>query len=252
MHNASKHGCAGRETADRRHSFPDFENPVCRHRDVSDRGRQLFQRVDVAGGDSFIASYPAGDYRGSDGRDVDVRQQAYKAGYKEGLEMGRRTAEARLLSLIEELQKALEDVNRLGRQVYAAAEVQTVNLAMAVARKIIGRQAAVDHRVVAHALRRALEGLARGVAVTVVLNPEDMAFVKTLSPGDIFDSDEEKKKIDFETDPAMAPGGCLVRTAAGDRDASIDGQMDRIAAAFEEALQHAVHESAVPERSDDT
>jgi len=35
----------------------------------------------------------------------------------------------------------------------------------------------------------------------------------------------------------MAPGGCRVKTPVGDRDASIEGQLARIAAAFEEALQ---------------
>ncbi|GEM_PF-4798215 len=225
----------GTGTADVRHSFPDFEDSVSRRRDISGR-RELFRRVDFAG---------CGPSDGSTGDDAcpgaegppDAAQLAHESGYREGLEAGRREAEARLRPLTEELQKALQEVRDRAAGLYAAAEGQAVELALAVARKIIGRETQIDRQVVVHSLRRALAGLARRSEVTLVLNPEDAVFLKSLTPEALFGEDGAVEKAVFEADPAVAPGGCRVKTAAGDRDATIDGQLARIASAFEEALQ---------------
>lgn len=241
MHDPAKYPWAGPASTDLRHSFPDFDNSAGRHADGSDRELDLFRRVDFAGENPAAVGGCGADFRGSDGPPADSRQQAYDAGYQEGLIAGRQAAEARLQLLAGRLQEALDDINRLSGEVYGTAEAQAVKLSLAVARKIIGREAAIDRGVVVHTLRRALENLVRGTEVTVVLNPDDVAFLRTLAPGDLTGTGEAPAKIDFEADPAMAPGGCLVKTAAGDRDASIDGQMDRVAEAFEELLQQCAH-----------
>lgn len=247
MHDSAKNLCAGPGAADLRHSFPEFDSSVRRYADDPDREQDLFRRVDFAGENRVAGGRPGADFHGADGPPADRRQQAYDAGYQEGLVAGRQAAEARLQLLAGHLQKALDNINRLSGEVYGTAEAQTVKLSLAVARKIIGREAAIDRGVVVHALRRALEGLARDAEVTVALNPEDIAFLRTLPPGDLAGTDESPAKIDFEADPAMAPGGCLVKTAAGDRDASIDGQLDRVASAFEELLQQCVHGNSAVE-----
>jgi flagellar assembly protein FliH len=251
LHNSAKDSCKEPESVDLRHSFPDFENSVHRHADGPEREQDLFRRVDFAGGNPFVAGGLGDDFHGADGPPVDSRQQAYDAGYQEGLAAGRQAAEARLELLAGRLQKALDDINKLSGEVYSVAEAQAVELSLMVARKIIGREAAVDRGVVVHAVRRALEGLARGAEVTVVLNPDDIAFLRTLSPGELSGTDDKPGRIDFQADPAMVPGGCLVKTVAGDRDASIDGQMDRIADVFEEVLQQRAQANATAEGPDD-
>ncbi len=237
----------GTGTADVRHSFPDFEDSVCRRGDISGR-RELFRRVDFAG---------CGPSDGSAGDDAcpggeappDAAQLAHENGYREGLEAGRRETEARLRPLTEELQKALREVRDRAAGLYAAAEGQAVELALAVARKIIGRETQIDRRVVVHSLRRALAGLVRRSEVTLVLNPEDAAFLKSLTPEALFGEDGAVEKVVFEADPAVAPGGCRVKTAAGDRDATIDGQLARIASAFEEALQQRGEQASPVEKN---
>ncbi len=239
----------GVDGAEMRHSFPDFEDAVCRRRDIAGR-QDLFRRID------FSACGPADggpdeDACRSDETPLDAAQQAYENGYREGLEAGRLATEARLRPLAEAMQKALQEVRERAAGLYAEAEGQAVELALAVARKIIGHEARIDRRVVVHSLQCAMADLSRRSEVTLVLNPEDAAFLKTLTPEALFGGDGAVEAVVFESDPTVAPGGCRVRTAAGDRDATVEGRLARIAAAFEEALQRHGAKAMPPEENRD-
>lgn len=232
MHNSGNKRSAHPQTVKSygSHSFPDFENSGRQNKGPLDRRRDCFRRVDFIKG-QFVAS-------GGDGeRSVDVEKQAFDAGYKEGMLAGRQTAEAELQLLALRLHRSVDDLNRTRQELYTTARTHAVELALAVARKIIEREVKVDRSVVVHSLERALEGMAGEAEVTVAMHPDDLEYLKKLPPGELPETDEIGNEISFTSDPALAPGGCMVRTTAGDRDATVDGQMEVIAEAFEEALQ---------------
>jgi flagellar biosynthesis/type III secretory pathway protein FliH len=114
------------------------------------------------------------------------------------------------------------------------AEREVVALAVAVARKILGRELAASPGAVVD-LAAAAVAEARGRREVVLrVSPAD---------ADAIRRDEEKlaavlhrAPLEIREDPAVAPGGAIVDTEAGRIDAGIESQLAAVARAVEEAL----------------
>jgi flagellar assembly protein FliH len=169
-------------------------------------------------------------------RAKELRQRAqaegYAAGHHEGLqaglEEGRRAGFAEAAPRVAQLDQVLgtlaTDLARIDREL--AQEV--VELGLAVARKLIGESLRARPEAVRESVEEALRQVAhiRG-PVTVAIHPDDAALVQAH-----LETAPPRGGWSVREDSNVAPGGCLIETAAGEVDGTLAQRWHRITAAL--------------------
>lgn len=176
-----------------------------------------------------MQALPAGIAAGGRGAAQPVEpavDPAYERGMADGMDQaGRQYSQA--LAVCESCAKELK---RARTEFIRGAEQQLVELALAIARKVVEREIESGKDVALCACAKALEQLA-GQQVTVIrLNPADLDAVKGGAAGFPGLSGME---VEFSGDEFIARGGCIVESVSGSVDADIPTRFGVI----EEALK---------------
>ena len=153
-----------------------------------------------------------------------LEREAFAKGYAQGERAGLEAAERRADGVLRKLGETLEELAGLRRHLLQQSERQLVQLALALARRIVHREVTVDEELAGALARIALERLGEAGPATVRLHPED--FARTAA------RDAERWRAAHVTvvaDAAVARGGCLVESPFGFVDASIDAQFEELA-----------------------
>ncbi len=144
----------------------------------------------------------------------------------EASEVGRREGLARAAAV---LVAAGEERDRR----LASAGREVVVLALAVARKVLGRELAVGSGAVADLAARAIEEARDRRDVVLRVNPVDAPAVRA-AEGRLA-AIPTRARLALREDPAVAPGGAVVETEGGRVDASAETQLELLARALDEA-----------------
>lgn len=147
----------------------------------------------------------------------ELRQRAYEEGFRKGYEEGRQ----RLEEVVGRLQGVLEELEGFRGRLLQAAEEEIVELAMAVAAKVLRRELQTDREAVLRTLREAISRVTEGDVVKIFLSPDDMEIVEQYR-GELL---EEKGKVTLKADQGITPGGCFIETDFGHIDARIEAQL---------------------------
>jgi flagellar assembly protein FliH len=140
-------------------------------------------------------------------------------------------ARAELTRLTHALSAGLAEYERNRRSLIALAETGLIELALAIARRVCKIEVAASGAPVRANARALLELVQHHEDVELRLNPAEVELLADLA-------DEFTKQttalghVTITADPAVARGDCRLSTRAGTIDASIAGQLDRIAAAL--------------------
>jgi flagellar assembly protein FliH len=162
-----------------------------------------------------------------------------KAGYQEGYEKGRQEGHAQAMAEtaaeLDAIQQswtaALESWDADRRDMLIEARQSLLELALAVARKIVQRLPSVEPAVVAEQVAKAIDYVMRPGDVTIRIHPEDRAAVAEALPQMV----ARATKVEHATlvdDDQVSRGGCVLDYGHGQVDATLDGQLDRIAEAL--------------------
>jgi flagellar assembly protein FliH len=147
----------------------------------------------------------------------------FNAGLKEGKEL----AERGLINVFRTLRASSETIHNLRDKIIRESEDELIKLVMLVARKVILREVTEDRSILAGVVQNALAGLSAREEITVRINPDDYLLV-TSGRDDVLRNELINERLLLKPDPSVASGFCLVDTAMGTIDASLDGQMDQI------------------------
>jgi flagellar assembly protein FliH len=161
----------------------------------------------------------------------------YAAGERAGLEAGTTRAEA----MLRRLAQTLDELKALRGTLVRQTEQQMVQLALAIAKKILRREAAVDQDLIVAMARVALERVGESGIATIRLNPEDYAST-VQRHGDHWAG----ARVKVVADPAVSRGGCLVESEFGFVDASVDAQFEQVAQAMADSPSQPSAASAQP------
>jgi flagellar assembly protein FliH len=153
----------------------------------------------------------------------DAFGSGYAAGERAGLEAGTTRAEA----MLRRLAQTLDELRALRGTMLRQTEQQMVQLALAISKKILRREATFDQDLLVAMARVALERLGDSSAATIRLNPEDYAHT-VQRHGDHWAG----SKVKVVPDPGVSRGGCLVESEFGFVDASVDAQFEQVARAL--------------------
>lgn len=156
-----------------------------------------------------------------------LQRQAYEAGRAAGIEEGKAQLRAECDA---EWQRAMELVEQIGIARFKTiqqAEIDVVDLALAIAKKIIHREATIDKEIVVNQLRQALRWISTKNLVRVKVHP-DHAERLEVCQSNMRNRDGHPLPLEIERDPLITRGGCVVAADTVFLDATVDEQLDVI------------------------
>jgi flagellar assembly protein FliH len=156
-----------------------------------------------------------------------VEENAYARGFEDGqragLDAGRQGADA----VIAKLGQTLEELATVRAQMIRQTERQMVELALAVARRIIHREVSLDRDLLIAMARVALDRLGESARVTVRLHPDDFEATGAARVSRLIGT-----SVTVLEDPRLERGACLVESDLGCLDVSVDSQIEEVARAL--------------------
>jgi flagellar assembly protein FliH len=151
----------------------------------------------------------------------------FARGFAEGERAAAAAAQEQNAALARQLTSSLEDLTRVRAEMIRHTEKQMVQLALAVARRVVHREVSLDPSLLLAMMRAALDRLSEAARVTVRLNPADhQSAAAALAGGQGHDH------VTLTADPRVPRGGCRVESDFGDIDAGVDGQIEQVARAL--------------------
>jgi flagellar assembly protein FliH len=156
-----------------------------------------------------------------------LERDAFAQGFAQGERAGAEAAAERGKAMLRRLSETLDELAELRARITHETERQVVQLALAIARKVIHREVSIDHDLLAAIARVALDRLGETTQATVRLNPDDHAAAAAARA-----SEWAAAHVTVVADPRVPPGGCRVESDLGVIDAGVDAQITEIARAL--------------------
>jgi flagellar assembly protein FliH len=156
-----------------------------------------------------------------------LERDAFAKGYAQGERAGVEAGGKRTEAMLRRVAQTLEDLSQLRRTIVRETERQMVQLALALARRIVTREVTLDPTLVAAMAHVALERIGETAPATIRLHPDDYVIVAG-QRGEQW----EGAQVRILPDPAIARGGCHVESAFGVVDGSLDAQFEEMTRAL--------------------
>ena len=191
----------------------------------------------VGGKEEMAATCPAQDQTAAQiaalEREYEERVRAARAaGYAEGEAAGRGRAAAELQPVLQRLAKSVEEVGQLRARLRREAEADMLKLALAIARRVLRREMAVDPDAMHGLVLGALEKLQAQEVTRVKVHPSHAAQLRGwLQP------QAGGRGIEVAADANCAPGDAIFETERGNLDASVDSQLQEIERGLADCLR---------------
>jgi flagellar assembly protein FliH len=150
-------------------------------------------------------------------------QDAHASGFREGETAGRSRAAAEMQPVLERLARSIDEMGQLRARFRREAEADMVRLSLAIARRVLRRELAIDPDAMHGLVLGALEKLQSQEICRVRVHPSHagqiIAYLAKAVPG---------SSIEVVPDPAREPGAVVFETDRGNLDASVDSQLQEI------------------------
>ncbi len=170
-----------------------------------------------------------------------AQREGYETGFREGQEAGLAAGREEALGrwseqfareqgqLIEDLRRAVQDIEVQKQDLLVTAENDLLDFALAVATKLtfaIGlmyREAATEN------LRRAIRLVGGQTSLLVRVHPADLETMKVFAPS-VLGGVQAAEAVKIIADDSLSPGGCIVQNEKTSVDASLETQVAEVAA----------------------
>lgn len=160
-----------------------------------------------------------------------LREEARQQGLEEGRSAGHEEARVQVRACVEVLSEALAGVQQLREGVAETVEREAIELALALAAKIVGGALQAKPELVVRVVAGALRRVSGQRGVTVLLNPADYDHVR-ISLERLQAQAGAVELRDLQPDQRVPAGGVVVRTSEGEVDARVETQLERAAEAI--------------------
>ena len=143
----------------------------------------------------------------------------------------RQEYEARLAAEAEKVAAAVRAFERERSEYFARVEKEIVQLALAIAGKILHREAQVEPMLTAALVRIALGQLKDGSSVSIRVRPEEARRWRQH-----FESGTQNVAVTVVEDAELEPRACLLETELGTANFSLDAQLKEVEQGFFDVL----------------
>lgn len=155
-----------------------------------------------------------------------AEREAFAQGYAQGERAGLELATRQIAGLRDRLGRTLEELSTLREDLTYRTERQVVDLALAVAARILHREVSLDRELLLVMARIALDRLGDVTTATVRLHPEDETAARGTRDG------WPGGSVTIVPDASVRPGACLVQTSQGVIEVGVDAQLKELATAL--------------------
>ncbi len=215
------------------YSFPEMSTGEAAQEKMKEDTETVFTRIFRDDTQTFAGNtVPVGEV--SENMKLEAKrleEQDYFKGFEKGEKEGLESARSRIESLLSSLKEAFLGLQKVKKEILLDSEREAVELALAIARKIVCQEVATDRNVVLSVVKESLRKVVDHKKIKIRLCPDDLQFMKDAKsqlPG----ITEDFEKIIFEADKSIMNGGCIIDTSFGDIDARIDRQLQVVEEVF--------------------
>ena len=176
--------------------------------------------------------------------DHERESQLRELGRRQGLAEAHETFATQLGSARTAIAHALADFSRERTAYYRRVESEAVQLALAIARKVIHRESQVDPLLLMGIVRVALEQVEGATSVSLAVPASQAAewqkfLATTLDAGDM---------PEILEDPTVASGQCILRTSLGTAEFGLEAQLKEIEKGLMDLLAARPQEKQIQEK----
>jgi len=150
--------------------------------------------------------------------------EVFEQGRQSGQQQLRSESDAALAKNREQIDDALQQFALERQGYYRRIEGEVVQLALAIARKILHREAQLDPGVLAGIVRITLEKLDTSTKVNLHVHPTETADWRLYFASQM----EGVPAPEVHEDPAIAPGECRIETSLGSTEIGLQAQLKEI------------------------
>jgi flagellar assembly protein FliH len=164
------------------------------------------------------------------------RAAAVEQGYEAGFAEGRAEADVETAGLVRTCEQIGVQVMEERARVLAENESDIVELAISIARRVVNASIDVDETLVVEACRGAMRKAFQRGSMQVLAHPDDLTLLRDAGPqlaAELGGVDH----LDFIEERRLDRGSVVVRTPAGEIDATIEGKSDKIELALREGIE---------------
>jgi flagellar assembly protein FliH len=156
-----------------------------------------------------------------------LEREAFAKGFAQGERAGAEAARERGEATLRRLTQTIEELTTLRAQMIHQTERQMVQLALAIARRIVYREVSLDQDLLIAMARVALDRLGESAQVTVRLHPEEFEATAAARAASWTGT-----TVQVVADARVGRGGCRVESDFGMIDAGVDAQIQELARAL--------------------
>ena len=156
-----------------------------------------------------------------------LEREAFGKGFDQGEQAGAEAAGQRGEAMLHRLTQTLDELTTVRADMIRQTERQMVQLALAIARRIVQREVSLDPDLLLAMARVALERLGDSARVTVRLHPEDYAAANADRVVELTSSN-----VTIVQDARLSRGGCRVESDMGLLDIGIAAQLQEVGRAL--------------------
>ncbi|UCF94134.1 MAG: flagellar assembly protein FliH [Desulfobacterales bacterium] len=172
---------------------------------------------------------------------AEIEERAFQRGFVEGQKTGFETARQQIATVLASLNETLCQLGNVRQEITHQIEKEVVELALAIAQKILSQKIAINPEVVLGVVREALQRVEDSGPVKIKMNPRDLEALQE-SRIQLSDFLPDAPNARFESEASITRGGCLIETDLGDIDARIEKQLQAVQEALRTELDKAVGE----------
>ena len=151
----------------------------------------------------------------------EIEAEARARGFAEGHAAGLAAADESLEPVRAALDSALAGLADVREEFVASAELRSVELAFALAEKVLGAAFGADPALVCEVVAGALRRITDHDGIVIEVHPDDLEVVAAW----IEAGKSPRVSIDVREERRVGRGGCIVRTAEGEIDARLPEQL---------------------------
>jgi len=174
------------------------------------------------------------DSASAEERAAALQAEAQRLGHQEGIERGLAEARVRVERALEAVAAAERAMAEMHDRYVAEAEAAAVDLAFQIAEKVIGTTIATDREAVLGVVSGALLRTTDREHLVLEVNPGDFELVRD-SAAELAARLGGISRMEVVSERRVEAGGCVVRTEAGEIDARVSSQLERVRQLLAEA-----------------
>lgn len=174
------------------------------------------------------------DSASAEERAAALQAEAQRLGHQEGIERGLAEARVRVERALEAVAAAERAMAEMHDRYVADAEAAAVDLAFQIAEKVIGTTIATDREAVLGVVSGALLRTTDRDHLVLEVNPGDFELVRD-SAAELAARLGGISRMEVVSERRVEAGGCVVRTEAGEIDARVSAQLERVRQLLAEA-----------------